>query len=149
MLLTKKKKTRKKNEKETQNLAHKFLTYSSRTQIFHSRWKSSIPAIRSIEEMRRNQVPTKRRSSLNLHSVYWKKSEVLYIISDPNFIALLVEEIRNLRKWQMLRLRAFRPTNDKIVKIQLHPTHPWLVTADASDHVSVWNWEHRQVFNFA
>ncbi|KAL8541903.1 hypothetical protein ACS0TY_002956 [Phlomoides rotata] len=45
----------------------------------------------------------------------------------------------------MLRLRAFRPTNDKIVKIQLHPTHPWLVTADASDHVSVWNWEHRQV----
>ena len=46
----------------------------------------------------------------------------------------------------MLRLRTFRPTNDKIVKIQLHPTHPWLVTADASDHVSVWNWEHRQVF---
>ncbi|KAL8264967.1 hypothetical protein R6Q59_023097 [Mikania micrantha] len=45
----------------------------------------------------------------------------------------------------MLRLKAFRPTNDKIVKIQLHPTHPWLVTADASDHVSVWNWEHRQV----
>lgn len=45
----------------------------------------------------------------------------------------------------MLRLRAFRPTNDKILKIQLHPTHPWLVTADASDHVSVWNWEHRQV----
>lgn len=46
----------------------------------------------------------------------------------------------------MLRLRAFRPTNDKIVKIELHPTHPWLVTADASDHVSVWNWEHRQVW---
>lgn len=45
----------------------------------------------------------------------------------------------------MLRLRAFRPTNDKIVKIQVHPTHPWLVTADASDNVSVWNWEHRQV----
>ncbi|GMH01420.1 hypothetical protein Nepgr_003259 [Nepenthes gracilis] len=45
----------------------------------------------------------------------------------------------------MLRLRAFRPTSEKIVKIQLHPTHPWLVTADASDHVSVWNWEHRQV----
>ncbi|XAR56203.1 hypothetical protein NMG60_11036585 [Bertholletia excelsa] len=45
----------------------------------------------------------------------------------------------------MLRLRAFRPTNDKIVKIQVHPTHPWLVTADASDRVSVWNWEHRQV----
>ncbi|KAJ6699637.1 TSET COMPLEX MEMBER TSTF, partial [Salix purpurea] len=45
----------------------------------------------------------------------------------------------------MLRLRAFRPSNDKIVKIQLHPTHPWLVTADASDRVSVWNWEHRQV----
>ncbi|MFS8014947.1 putative carboxylic ester hydrolase transcription factor WD40-like family [Helianthus anomalus] len=45
----------------------------------------------------------------------------------------------------MLRLKAIRPTNDKIVKIQLHPTHPWLVTADASDHVSVWNWEHRQV----
>lgn len=48
----------------------------------------------------------------------------------------------------MLRLRAFRPTSDKIVKIQMHPTHPWLVTADASDHVSVWNWEHRQVLNF-
>ncbi|PKA61241.1 hypothetical protein AXF42_Ash006138 [Apostasia shenzhenica] len=45
----------------------------------------------------------------------------------------------------MLRLRAFRPSGDKIVKIQLHPTHPWLVTADYSDHVSVWNWEHRQV----
>ncbi|KAG0461172.1 hypothetical protein HPP92_021469 [Vanilla planifolia] len=45
----------------------------------------------------------------------------------------------------MLRLRAFRPSTDKIVKIQLHPTHPWLVTADDSDHVSVWNWEHRQV----
>ncbi|KAJ4843544.1 hypothetical protein Tsubulata_007960 [Turnera subulata] len=45
----------------------------------------------------------------------------------------------------MLRLRAFRPSTDKIVKIQLHPTHPWLVTADASDRVSVWNWEHRQV----
>lgn len=45
----------------------------------------------------------------------------------------------------MLRLKSFRPTNDKIVKIQLHPTHPWLVTSDASDHVSVWNWEHRQV----
>ncbi|KAL3515810.1 hypothetical protein ACH5RR_022712 [Cinchona calisaya] len=45
----------------------------------------------------------------------------------------------------MLRLKAFRPTNDKIVKIQMHPTHPWLVTSDASDHVSVWNWEHRQV----
>ncbi|XP_020210771.1 uncharacterized protein LOC109795687 [Cajanus cajan] len=45
----------------------------------------------------------------------------------------------------MLRLKAFRPTNDKIVKIQLHPTHPWMVTADDSDRVSVWNWEHRQV----
>ncbi|KAK4785918.1 hypothetical protein SAY86_002607 [Trapa natans] len=45
----------------------------------------------------------------------------------------------------MLRLRAFRPTTEKIVKIQLHPTHPWLVTADASDFVSVWNWEHRQI----
>ncbi|TYH57605.1 hypothetical protein ES332_D08G101000v1 [Gossypium tomentosum] len=45
----------------------------------------------------------------------------------------------------MLRLRAFRGTNDKIVKLAVHPTHPWLVTADASDHVSVWNWEHRQV----
>lgn len=45
----------------------------------------------------------------------------------------------------MLRLRAFRPSSEKIVKIQMHPTHPWLVTADASDHVSVWNWEHRQV----
>ncbi|RWW00771.1 hypothetical protein BHE74_00011675 [Ensete ventricosum] len=44
----------------------------------------------------------------------------------------------------MLRLRAFRQTNGKIVKIQLHPTYPWLVTADNSDHVSVWNWEHRQ-----
>ncbi|MFS7909710.1 hypothetical protein Hanom_Chr06g00494291 [Helianthus anomalus] len=37
----------------------------------------------------------------------------------------------------MLRLKAIRSANDKIVKIQLHPTHPWLVTADASDHVSV------------
>ncbi|AQK96994.1 Transducin/WD40 repeat-like superfamily protein [Zea mays] len=46
---------------------------------------------------------------------------------------------------EMLRLRAFRPTSDKVVKIQLHPTHPWLVTADANDRVSVWNWEHRQV----
>eukprot|EP00257_Ricinus_communis_P017547 XP_015576014.1 uncharacterized protein LOC8262807 isoform X1 [Ricinus communis] len=45
----------------------------------------------------------------------------------------------------MLRLRAYRPSSEKIVKIQLHPTHPWLVTADASDRVSVWNWEHRQV----
>ncbi|KAF5180895.1 Tset complex member tstf [Thalictrum thalictroides] len=45
----------------------------------------------------------------------------------------------------MLKLRAFRPTNEKIVKIELHPTHPWLVTSDDSDHVSVWNWEHRQV----
>ncbi|XP_022725383.1 uncharacterized protein LOC111281878 isoform X2 [Durio zibethinus] len=45
----------------------------------------------------------------------------------------------------MLRLSAFRATNEKIVKIAVHPTHPWLVTADASDHVSVWNWEHRQV----
>ncbi|KAK4273344.1 hypothetical protein QN277_021766 [Acacia crassicarpa] len=45
----------------------------------------------------------------------------------------------------MLRLKAFRPTNEKIVKIQLHPTHPWMVTADASDRVCVWNWEHRQV----
>ncbi|KAG4928725.1 hypothetical protein JHK85_055211 [Glycine max] len=47
----------------------------------------------------------------------------------------------------MLRLKAFRPTSDKIVKIQLHPTHPWMVTADDSDRVSVWNWEHRQVQN--
>ncbi|CAN7024243.1 unnamed protein product [Brassica oleracea var. botrytis] len=45
----------------------------------------------------------------------------------------------------MLRARAFRQTNNKIVKIQVHPTHPWLVTADDTDHVSVWNWEHRQV----
>ncbi|GMJ01538.1 Transducin/WD40-2 Protien [Hibiscus trionum] len=45
----------------------------------------------------------------------------------------------------MLRLRAFRATSDKIVKIAVHPTHPWLVTADASDYVSVWNWEHRQI----
>ena len=47
----------------------------------------------------------------------------------------------------MLRLRAFRPAQEKIVKIQVHPTHPWLVTSDASDHVSVWNWEHRQVYS--
>ncbi|XP_078179825.1 uncharacterized protein LOC144573921 [Carex rostrata] len=45
----------------------------------------------------------------------------------------------------MLRLRAFRPTSDKIVKIQLHPTHPWMVTADASYRVFVWDWEHRQI----
>ncbi|KAG6408640.1 hypothetical protein SASPL_131658 [Salvia splendens] len=45
----------------------------------------------------------------------------------------------------MMRLRAFRPTSEKIRKIELHPTHPWLVTADDDDHVSVWNWDHRQV----
>ena len=45
----------------------------------------------------------------------------------------------------MLRLRAFHLTSEKIVKVQLHPTHPWLVTANASDNVIVWNWEHRQV----
>ena len=45
----------------------------------------------------------------------------------------------------MLRLRAFRPTQDKVVKLLLHPTYPWLVTADASDNVVVWDWEHRQV----
>ena len=48
----------------------------------------------------------------------------------------------------MLRARAFRQTNGKIVKIQVHPTHPWIVTADDTDHVSVWNWEHRQVPRF-
>ena len=46
----------------------------------------------------------------------------------------------------MMRLRAFRPTSEKIRKIELHPTHPWLVTADDDDHVSVWNWDHRQVY---
>jgi hypothetical protein len=45
----------------------------------------------------------------------------------------------------MLRLRAFRPTPDKVVRLLLHPTYPWLVTADASDNVVVWDWEHRQV----
>jgi hypothetical protein len=45
----------------------------------------------------------------------------------------------------MLRLRAFRPTQDKVVKLLLHPTYPWLVTADGSDNVVVWDWEHRQV----
>nr|GMD93655.1 WD40 repeat-containing protein [Ipomoea batatas] len=45
----------------------------------------------------------------------------------------------------MLKLRAFRPTNEKIKKIHVHPTQPWLVTADVSDQVSVWNWEYRQV----
>lgn len=45
----------------------------------------------------------------------------------------------------MLKLRAFRPTQDKVVKLLLHPTYPWLVTADASDNVVVWDWEHRQV----
>ncbi|CAN6477268.1 unnamed protein product [Victoria cruziana] len=45
----------------------------------------------------------------------------------------------------MLKLRAFRQTNDKIVRIQVHPTHPWIATADASDHVIVWNWENRQI----
>lgn len=47
----------------------------------------------------------------------------------------------------MLRLRAFRPTHDKVVKLLLHPTYPWLVTADASDNVVVWDWEHRQVLS--
>ncbi|EFJ28983.1 hypothetical protein SELMODRAFT_92496 [Selaginella moellendorffii] len=45
----------------------------------------------------------------------------------------------------MLRLRAFRPSNDKIVKIQFHPTQPWLAAADGSDAVVVWDWENRQV----
>lgn len=49
----------------------------------------------------------------------------------------------------MLRLRAFRPTQDKVVKLLLHPTYPWLVTADASDNVVVWDWEHRQVRFFS
>ncbi|KAG6406341.1 hypothetical protein SASPL_133941 [Salvia splendens] len=32
----------------------------------------------------------------------------------------------------MMRLRAFRPTSQKI---EFHPTHPWLVSADDDDHV--------------
>lgn len=44
-----------------------------------------------------------------------------------------------------MRSRAFRPTSDKIVRLELHPTQPWLATADASDNVVVWDWEHRQV----
>ncbi|BAS98482.1 Os06g0599050 [Oryza sativa Japonica Group] len=39
--------------------------------------------------------------------------------------------------YAMLCLRAFRPTRDKVVKIQFHPTHPWLVAANANDHVFV------------
>ncbi|XP_020525864.1 uncharacterized protein LOC18438882 [Amborella trichopoda] len=31
------------------------------------------------------------------------------------------------------------------MRIQTHPTYPWIVTADASDHVVVWNWKHRQI----
>lgn len=61
-------------------------------------------------------------------------------VADPSRTAVGKREFQ-----KMLRLKVFRPSNDKIVKIQLHPTHPWLVTADASDNVSVWNWEHRQV----
>ncbi|KAG6555176.1 hypothetical protein Mapa_003215 [Marchantia paleacea] len=45
----------------------------------------------------------------------------------------------------MLRLAAFRPSHEKIVRLQLHPTYPWLVTADESGNVVVWDWEHRQV----
>ncbi|TVU35734.1 hypothetical protein EJB05_17637, partial [Eragrostis curvula] len=66
---------------------------------------------------------------------------------DPGSLlpAALTARPRRPRRGEMLRLRAFRPTSDKVVKIQLHPTHPWLVTADANDRVSVWDWEHRQV----
>lgn len=45
----------------------------------------------------------------------------------------------------MMRSRAFRPTSEKIVRLELHPTQPWIATADASDNVVVWDWEHRQV----
>ncbi|CAD6209263.1 unnamed protein product [Miscanthus lutarioriparius] len=39
------------------------------------------------------------------------------------------------------------PTDDRqSCEDQLHPTHPWLVTADANDRVSVWDWEHRQFY---
>lgn len=90
----------------------------------------------------------------------WRKKKKPFFLKDSrrnwekfsDLMKNLVEEkLQNQIDWvsvkknKMLRLKAFRPTNDKIVKIQLHPTHPWLVTADASDHVSVWNWEHRQV----
>lgn len=36
-----------------------------------------------------------------------------------------------------------------MVKIQSHPTHPWLVDTDASDFISVWNWGHRQIAHCA
>ncbi|KAL3678157.1 hypothetical protein R1sor_021113 [Riccia sorocarpa] len=45
----------------------------------------------------------------------------------------------------MLRLAAFRPSQEKITHLQLHPTYPWLATADESGNVVVWDWEHRQV----
>ncbi|KAL2642182.1 hypothetical protein R1flu_009769 [Riccia fluitans] len=45
----------------------------------------------------------------------------------------------------MLRLAAFRPSQEKITRLQLHPTYPWLATADESGNVVVWDWEHRQV----
>jgi hypothetical protein len=37
----------------------------------------------------------------------------------------------------MLRLQAFRPTQDKVVKLLLHPTYPWLVTFN-DDDVRIW-----------
>ncbi|CAM6114633.1 unnamed protein product [Calypogeia fissa] len=45
----------------------------------------------------------------------------------------------------MLRLAAFRPSSEKVTKLQLHPTYPWLVSADLSGNVVVWDWQHRQV----
>jgi hypothetical protein len=35
--------------------------------------------------------------------------------------------------------------SDKVVKIQVDPTHHWLITANANDCVSVWDWEHCQI----
>jgi WD40 repeat protein len=46
---------------------------------------------------------------------------------------------------RVVLLQVFRLTSDKVVKIQLHTMHQWLITADADDRVSVWDWEHRQV----
>lgn len=42
-------------------------------------------------------------------------------------------------------MKAFLPGHEKIHLLDVHPTQPWVVTADEADSVVVWDWEHRQV----
>eukprot|EP00897_Mesotaenium_endlicherianum_P007156 jgi/Mesen1/6469/ME000033S05753 len=44
-----------------------------------------------------------------------------------------------------VRLKAFRPSVDKVYHLDIHPTQPWFVTSDGGDNVVLWDWEHRQV----